>query len=86
MGDSYSINHNIKVKGSDEYAKSEDEIYFGVYFFLGNTLTDHQRDFFDIVDCVSRAGGIFATLLSFFGAIGRFVNTQTFMSELMTEM
>ena len=83
---SYTVNHMISTDGGDSYQETNDEIYCGTYFYLGTNVTEHERDFFDIIDFVSRAGGIFATLISFFGGIGKYVNTQSFMSELMTEM
>ena len=53
---------------------------------MGNTVTYHYRVYFDIVALISKAGGIYASLFAFFGILGKYINTQSFMSELMREM
>ena len=76
----------VKFKHSHSPDGESDHLLFGAYFFMGNTVTLHKRDVFDFTGLISKVGGIYATLFAFFSAIGKYVNTNQFMGDLMKEM
>jgi hypothetical protein len=41
---------------------------------------------YNVVDLVSEMGGIYAILYAFIGAVGRWVNVQLYMSEMIAEL
>ena len=65
--------HSTTTNGKDYYLESN-QIYFGTYFFLSEIKLEHERKLQNVMDLISQIGGLFASLIAFFGYLGASLN------------
>ena len=83
---SYTSEQYVSTDGGKTYDNEEEVMLFGTYFFLSNTRTIHMRSLYNIVRFLSEIGGIQASVMVIFGAIGTYINRKIFMAKMMSEL
>ena len=85
MSNSYVISHNTSMDGVT-FDNQEDRIFYGTYFFLSNSRSEHSRRLYTVLDLLAQIGGMYSIFFTIAYLCGHYVNTQMFMHKMMSEM
>ena len=61
-----------------------DSAMLGIFFYYDENMQYHHKKLFDILDLMSKFGGLYGSLFTFLGVIGGFYNSRMFIGELVS--
>ena len=85
QGAVYSQTHNTTYDGIT-FNEETEEIYFGAFFFMSNMRGEHSYRLYSILTFLSEIGGILAACDLVFGTLGKYINTQLYISKILSNL
>ena len=64
----------------------EDSYMLGIYFFCGDTYTEHRKEAFNMLDLLSKFGGLYGSIFQFLGLLGGFYNSRLLVGDLIKKL
>jgi len=85
ISSSYMTVHNTSYDGiTFEYESNQ--ILYGTFFFMAEQKAVHHRNVYNFIDLLSELGGIFTAIFGVLNLVGNYINTQYFMSKIISDM
>jgi hypothetical protein len=73
----------MRVGSETEYSLHTVTKFYAAYFFLSDSYYKHSRDVMNIVDVLSKFGGLYAVILNLFAAIGFLANNRLLFAKFI---